>query len=140
MKRFYVTYYYQATGMEGHADRQALGYVDARDEKEACEIMAMREHPTDERTRSFFLRCLTAKEQPMSTITYQASSLEDIAQAFDKRAKQCDKQAAGAERMKHREYYKAQSGVWSTAAAILRSTTLQAIPHGAGAGSYKEID
>jgi len=57
-------------------------------------------------------------------MTFTAHSLEDIADQFDKRAKECDRQAAMCTTQKHKTHYWGASGAWSTAAAILRSTTI----------------
>jgi hypothetical protein len=59
---------------------------------------------------------------------FTAASLEDIADVFDARALECDRQAATCARVKHADHYRAQAGVWSTAAEILRSTVIAADP------------
>jgi len=58
------------------------------------------------------------------SLSYTATSLEDVAKSFEARGKECERQANVAERAKHREYYRAQAGAWSTAAEILRQTKL----------------
>lgn len=64
MKRFHVTYYYLATGMEGHADERDYGMVDAATADEAKTKVADHQCKGDSDTRSFFIGCLRAEEVP----------------------------------------------------------------------------
>lgn len=66
--KWHVRYYYLATGMEGRADEEDFGVVEANTDLEARQIVAMRECSEDTRygpdnawsTRDFFLGCLRA--------------------------------------------------------------------------------
>jgi len=70
MKKFHVTYYYLATGMDGRADQRDYGTVEADTSDEAKEIAAIKEYPEDIMyghnnswsTREFFKGCLAATE------------------------------------------------------------------------------
>lgn len=57
---FHITYYYLATGMEGHADIHDYGEVTAKNQLEAKRKVAEREckNPQD---RLFFMGCLSAR-------------------------------------------------------------------------------
>lgn len=60
MKLYHVTYYYLASGMEGHADTADYGLVEADSPKEACEKVGKLILPnSDWRTQVWGL---TAKE------------------------------------------------------------------------------
>lgn len=59
--RYHVTYYYLATGMEGRADREDYGIVEASSPGEACDNVALRLHPHDQQTREWVRGCLSAK-------------------------------------------------------------------------------
>jgi hypothetical protein len=68
IKQWHVRYRYLATGMEGRADQEDHGTVEAATAEEAKDIMSMRQYPTDimygpgnsYSTRQFFRDCLTA--------------------------------------------------------------------------------
>ncbi len=63
MKTWHVTYFYLATGMEGRADKQDYGFVDAETKEEAKEKAARRRCPEiSERDLQWTIGCLTAKE------------------------------------------------------------------------------
>lgn len=67
MRSFHVTYFYLASGMEGHAETTDYGVVQADTASKACEIVADRETRRmrgylDSNLRSWMLGCLTAKE------------------------------------------------------------------------------
>ncbi len=47
MHTYHVTYFYLATGMEGHADTADHGYVDAWSAKEAKDIVGRRIAPRE---------------------------------------------------------------------------------------------
>jgi len=63
MKRWHVTYYYLATGMEGRPDVEDYGVVEAPD-KNAAKLKAARQrHPKmSQRDIDWCVGCLTAKE------------------------------------------------------------------------------
>lgn len=63
MNYYHVTFFYLATGMEGHADVRDYGYIEARDEQMAKitvtnEICKGQSHES----KQFFMGCLTAEE------------------------------------------------------------------------------
>jgi hypothetical protein len=60
---YHVTYYYLATGMEGHADTRDYGLYDAKSEDEAKEkaIDQNGGRQYDRSTRAWIKTCLTAK-------------------------------------------------------------------------------
>ncbi len=63
MNTYHVTYYYLATGMEGHADEQDYGYVEAYSSEEAKDIAAKRRHPRVSQTDLNWIKgCLTARK------------------------------------------------------------------------------
>jgi hypothetical protein len=55
-----VTYYYLATGMEGHADVSDYGYVEAESEDAACRVVARQ--VDGGRNEEWMMSCLSAKE------------------------------------------------------------------------------
>ena len=60
--KYHVTFYYLASGMEGHADRRDYGVVEAKSEKDAkCKAIGAQWPDADDATKSFVLSCLTAK-------------------------------------------------------------------------------
>ena len=59
---------------------------------------------------------------------YSATSLEDIAQLFDQRAKIAEQQEKRTTVLKHAALYHREASVWFTAAAILRDTELRSPP------------
>jgi len=58
--------------------------------------------------------------------TYRATSLEDIANLFDQRAKIADQQSKQTTVLKHAALYNREATIWQTAASILRDTVLAA--------------
>lgn len=72
LKKWQVNYYYLATGMEGRADKEDYGVVDAVTSDEAVKAALMRKHPVDimygpnnaYSTNEFIRKCLTATEVP----------------------------------------------------------------------------
>ncbi len=62
MKRWKMTYYYLATGMEGHADIRDYGIVEAKSSDEACEICAKQRNPGRPDLERWDIGCLSAKE------------------------------------------------------------------------------
>lgn len=67
MKHFRVSYFYLATGMEGHADRRDFGVVDAPDAHTACRTVATRESHADagytrQEAIDWMMSCLSAEE------------------------------------------------------------------------------
>ena len=70
MKKYRVTYFYLATGMEGMADEEDYGIVEADSGDEAVNKVVLKKFPTDimygpnntYSTRDFFKGCLSTKE------------------------------------------------------------------------------
>lgn len=70
MPPYNVKYFYLATGMEGHADTQDYGNVEADNKEQAIDKICMQECPQDKMygpnnsysTRDFLRGCLSAKE------------------------------------------------------------------------------
>lgn len=62
MALYHVTYYYLATGMEGHAQREDFGVVEA-DSPEAAVGKVIDQHywMQDKATRDFVRGCLSAR-------------------------------------------------------------------------------
>ncbi len=69
MSQFHVRYYYLATGMEGYADEEDYGIIEADNREEAIKMVAHQKYPIDimygpndtYSTRDFFLGCLSAE-------------------------------------------------------------------------------
>lgn len=63
MKRFHVTYYYLATGMEGRPDNQDYGIFEAPDANSAkWQCVAREGKDYSQMDKDWFFGCLTAKE------------------------------------------------------------------------------
>lgn len=63
MKRFHVTYYFLATGMEGRADTKDYGYFDAPDANNAkWQCVARESGDYSQMAKNWFFGCLTATE------------------------------------------------------------------------------
>jgi len=62
MARWSVTYYYLATGMEGHPDTADYGVVLAATAADARNKVAQDRFPHDEKAKQFFFGCLTARK------------------------------------------------------------------------------
>jgi len=70
MKKYNVTYYYLATGMEGVPDTEDYGIIEAEDAEAAKDKIALHEYSDDimygpdnkYSTREFFRGCLRAVE------------------------------------------------------------------------------
>ena len=69
MKKYHVTYFYLATGMEGRPDEEDYGIVEAESPEEAKNIIGRREYPEGSifkhnpyHARQFFIGCLKAEE------------------------------------------------------------------------------
>lgn len=61
MRRYHVTYFYLASGMDGRADTRDYGVVTARNEHEARRKIA-EQTCTSVRDAEWMMGCLTAKE------------------------------------------------------------------------------
>ena len=62
MNTYHVTYYYLATGMEGHADTADYGHVQANSADEAKRIVGKRNYPhADQRTQLWGLSARLVK-------------------------------------------------------------------------------
>lgn len=63
MKRFHVTYFYLASGMEGRADEEDYGEIEAVSPEWAIwKVIEDRYPDADEATRRFLTGCMTARE------------------------------------------------------------------------------
>lgn len=47
-RRYHVTYYYYASGMETGPDEKDYGFIYAESPEEACRLIALQEWPVDE--------------------------------------------------------------------------------------------
>lgn len=73
MKKYHVTYFYLATGMEGRADKRDYGIVEAESEKDAKGKIGLQEVPVNSicrpetlnnyTVREYFIGCLATKEE-----------------------------------------------------------------------------
>lgn len=62
MKRWHVTYYYLATGMEGRPDTEDFGIVEAASAEEAKNKAARARHPgMSQQDIDWVIGCLTAR-------------------------------------------------------------------------------
>jgi len=62
MNAYHVTYYYLATGMEGHADSRDYGFIVAESEEAAKNKAILQNHRRMPTTDAAWLKgCLTAK-------------------------------------------------------------------------------
>lgn len=62
-RKFHVTYFYLATGMEGREDRKDYGIINADSEDDAKEIAVQLRHPTSSRQDKDWIKgCLTARQ------------------------------------------------------------------------------
>jgi len=61
--RYHVTYFYLATGMEGRADKEDYGIIEATSPEDAKKKAARRRHPHESpQDIDWCVGCLTAKE------------------------------------------------------------------------------